>query len=252
MNRNKTTLVSVIVSIIIAVTGCGRSYNTLNMTQLQLEELADERFNVSSFIEASELYTELMFRYPGAENTDLYLFKLGETYMNLHYWADALFYFNKVQTDYSGSILADDCAYLTAETWWEQRSDYRKDLAPVLNAKAAVEQFFEHYPGSSLCDDAILLQDSISSHLSRRQMFIGNFYAHRNLYDAALLYLREALDGFGNTRWKPDILISIAIVYDKMGNEWSAQRYYERARDECELSLEQTERIQEALEELER
>jgi len=242
----------IITAFTLIVFSCGTSYNTIDMTQVQLEELADERFEAGKFHETTELYTELMFRYPGAANTDLYLFKLGESNLHLHYWADALFYFNRIQTDYSGSIHADDCAYLSAQVWWEQRSDYRKDLTPVLNAQAAIEQFLQHYPGSALYDEVILLQDSINSYLSRRQMFIGNFYARRGLYDAALLYLREALDGFDGTRWKADILMSIASVYNGMGNEWSAQRYYERARDECELTLEQTETIAEALEELER
>ncbi len=239
-----------VVLILIAVTSCGRSYNTRGLDHEQLEQLADAAFLAEDFDDASGLYTELMFAYPGAANTDLYLYRLGVSEAALRYWSDALFYFNRVQSEYSRSLMVDDCLFQSARIWWLQRHDYRKDLTPIMNARTLLSSFFEKYPGSSLIEEATLLSDSISNVLSMRALFVGQFYARRNEYDASLLYLREALNDYGDTECKAEVLMAIGGVYAYRGNEYSARRFYQRALDECELNEEQLMELQTILEEL--
>lgn len=236
--------------ILIALASCGKSYNTSGLDNEQLEQLADAAFLDEDFNDASKLYTELMFSYPGAVNTDLYLYRLGMSEAAMRYWADALFYFNRVQSEYSRSILADDCSFQSARIWWLQRHNYRKDLTPIMNARIQLISFFEKYPGSSLIEDATVLSDSISNVLSMRALFVGQFYARRNKYDASLLYLREALNDYGDTECKAEALMAIGAVYANRGNEYSARRFYQRALDECELNEEQLIELQSILEEL--
>ncbi len=236
--------------ILIAVTSCGKSYNTRGLDHAQLEQLADAAFLNEDFNDASKLYTELMFAYPGAANTDLYLYRLGMSEAAMRYWADALFYFNRVQSEYSRSVLSDDCSFQSARIWWLQRHDYRKDLTPIMNARAQLNSFFEKYPGSSLIEEATVLSDSINNVLSMRALFVGQFYARRNEYDASLLYLREALNDYGDTECKAEVLMAIGGVYADRGNEYSARRFYQKALDECELNDEQLMELQTILEEL--
>lgn len=236
--------------VLVAVTSCGKSYNTRGLDHAQLEQLADTAFLDDDFNNAAKLYTELMFAYPGAANTDLYLYRLGISEAAMRYWADALFYFNRVQSEYSRSILADDCSFQAARIWWLQRHDYRKDLTPIMNARNQLISFFEKYPGSTLIEEATVLSDSISNVLSMRALFVGQFYARRNEYDASLLYLREALNDYGDTECKAEILMAIGGVYAFRGNEYSARRFYQRALDECELNDEQLIELQTILEKL--
>ena len=236
--------------ILIAVTSCGKSYNTRGLDHEQLEQIADDAFLDEDFNNAAKMYTELMFAYPGAVKTDLYLYRLGMSEAAMRYWADALFYFNRVQSEYSRSILADDCSFQSARIWWLQRHDYRKDLTPVENARTQLISFFEKYPGSSLIGEATALSDSINNFLSMRALFVGQFYARRDKYDASLLYLREALNDYGDTECKADVLMAIGGVYAIRGNEYSARRFYQRALDECELNEEQLIELQSILEEL--
>lgn len=236
--------------ILLAVTSCGKSYNTRGLDHEQLEQLADDAFLDEDFNDAAALYTELMFAYPGAAKTDLYLYRLGMSEAAMRYWADALFYFNRVQSEYSRSVLADDCLFQSARIWWLQRHDYRKDLTPIMNARTQLISFFEKYPGSSLTEEATVLRDSINNVLSTRALFVGEFYARRNKYDASLLYLREALNNYGDTECKAEILMAIGSLYARRGNEYSARRFYQRALDECELNEEQLIELQSILEEL--
>ena len=246
MRRNTVALAAVI----LLVAACGRSYNTTGMTQEQVEELAEEAFLESDFTSASRLYTELMFMYPGSSRIDFYLYHLGVSEAGNRYWADALFYFDKVEREYSRSQWSDDCAYQTAMVWWNQRQDYRKDLTPVLNCKAELENFFLEYPGSSLLGDAENLMSAVNAHLARRALFIGQFYARRDKYDASLLYLMEALNDYGETDCMAEVLISLGDFYSEINNELNAREFYRRAMNECELTEEQATELQSKLDEL--
>lgn len=234
----------------IAVISCGTSYNTRGLNHEQLEQLAEEAFLQSDFKDATRLYTELMFTYPGAANTDLYLFRLGTSEAGMRYWADALFYFNRVQSEYSRSVWADDCSFQSARAWWFQRHDYRKDLNPVLHCCDELNEFFVEYPGSPLTEEATALMDSANCFLSMRALFVGQFYARRHKYDASLLYLNEALNDYGDTESKAEILIALGTVYADKGNGHSARRFYQRALDECDLNEDQLREVQTFLEEL--
>lgn len=242
--------IAALLAALVLVAACGRSYNTTGMNLEQVEALADEAFLDSDFSGASRLYTELMFMYPGSSRIDFYLYRLGMSEAGNRFWADALFYFDRVEREYTRSSWADDCAYQSARVWWAQRHDYRKDLTPVLNCRAELESFFNDYPGSSLLEDAGSLMGDVNNHLAWRALFIGQFYARRAKYDASLLYLREALNDYGDTDCMADVLISLGDVYTAKGNEYTAREFYRRAIDECDLNEEQIAELQSKLGEL--
>ncbi|MEN8208028.1 MAG: outer membrane protein assembly factor BamD [Candidatus Fermentibacteria bacterium] len=246
MRRN---IVALTVAMLLAA-ACGRSYNTEGMNLEQVEELAEEAFRESDFRAASRLYTELMFMYPGSSRIDYYIYRLGMSEAGSRYWADALFYFDKVEREYSRSQWSDDCAFQSAMVWWNQRQDYRKDLTPVLNCMLELDDFFAGYPGSSLIADAENLMDEINNHLARRALFIGQFYARRDKYSASLIYFLEALDDYGDTDCKAEVLISLGDLYFEQDNEYAARDYYRRAMNECELNEEQMIEVQSKLDEL--
>ena len=92
--------------------------------------------------------------------------------------------------------------------------------------------------------------DNVNNHLARRALFIGQFYARRDKYDASLFYLREALNDYGETDCMAEVLISLGDIYYKKDNEYTARDYYRRAMNECELTEEQRIELQSKLDEL--
>jgi outer membrane protein assembly factor BamD (BamD/ComL family) len=87
--------------------------------------------------------------------------------------------------------------------------------------------------------EALLLETG--DHLARRALFVGNFYARRNNTDAALLYLRDALDSYGETSCRGAVLIAMGDLYRATDDRYSARTYYNRAIDTCELTQEEVE-----------
>lgn len=238
---------AVIIVLVVLTASCGRSYNTEGLDIQSIEELAEEAFQKEEYAAASRLYTELMFSYPGSARIDFYLYRLGMSEAGNRYWADALFYFDRVQNEFPRSQWADDCSYQSARVWWAQRQDYRKDLTPVLNCRDQLESFYDRYPGSSLLEEAESLMSEVNDFLARRALFTGQFYARRGRLDASLLYLREALNDYGEPDCMAEILLAMGDVYSMKGNNYRAREFYERALENCELDPDQLEEIQSRL-----
>ncbi len=234
---------------ILAASGCGRRFDTLGMDREGVESVADQAFREGDWREAELLYTELLFSFPGAADTDFYLFRLAQAEAGQGMWVDADFQFRRVVSEFPRSAWADDAQLELARVGWRQHRDYRRDLTPVLGALEEVRTFLSRYPGSDLTPEALALEDSCLTHLARRSLFIGQFYARRSLYDSALLYYREAMDDYGGRGCRGEILVSLGELYERMGNSYAARTSYSRALEE-DLSGSLLEKASEGLERL--
>ncbi|MCD4709031.1 MAG: outer membrane protein assembly factor BamD [Candidatus Sabulitectum sp.] len=223
-------------ALLVFLIGCGSFPSTAGMEREQIIQLADRYFQDGKWTQASFLYTELMFRYPGDMETDLFLYRSGLADREQKFWADAEFYFYRVVNEFPRGVYADDAQFALAETMWMQRRDYRRDQTQVIRAREEIVRFIETYPASSLLDSAEELFIEVNDHLALRALFIGKFYIHRKETDAALLYLRDAMDSYGETSCRGAVLIAMGDLYRSTDNRYSARTYYSRALETCELT----------------
>lgn len=230
--------------------GCGPSYSTEGMNRPEMERLADQVFREDRWYRASLIYTELMFRFPGAPRTDMYLYRLAWSEMEQKHWADAEFNFRRVTREFPNSLFADDAQLGLVECCWRQRKGYRRDVTPVEKALEELAVFYENYPGSDLTDRAEELRRSIYDLLARRALYIGRFYARRDEFDAALLYLQEASQDYDSPSCSGEIYLAMADIYVELGNEYSARNFYQKALRENDLDEDQSEHARVRLESL--
>lgn len=245
--RRNAFLTALSLAAFLLAAGCGRSYDITTMSREELENEASEAWAAGMYHDAEELYTGLMYRFPGAAHTDLYLYRVSASQRELGLWADAEFGLRRLVRDFPRSALADDAQLELARLFWDQRRDYRKDITPVEKAITELAAFYDRYPGSDLIEDAEELRADAYDLLARRNLFIGRFYARRRRWDAALLYLNEALSRYGDSSWKAEILIEMGRANSAQGNDFSARRFYQRAMDECDLTPGQQTAVEEGL-----
>jgi len=237
--------------VLIVVAGCGSFPSTQGMEREQIIQLADQYYQSDEWSQASFLYTELMFRYPGDMETDMFLYRSGMVDRNQKLWADAEFYFYRVVNEFPRGVWADDAQFALAETMWMQRRDYRRDQTQVIRASEEIARFVETYPGSPLMDSAGELSTLINDYLAMRALFVGRFYIRRHETDAALLYLRDALDSYGETTCRGAVFVAMGDLYRSINNNYSAETYYNRALETCELTTSEEEEAMRGLQELE-
>lgn len=236
-----------IVIVFVLISGCGSIPSTTGMERDQIIQLADDLFQNEKWSDASFIYTELMFKYPGDAETDFFLFRSGLADAQQKLWADAEFSLYRVVNEFPRGVWADDAQFALAETMWRQRKDYRKDQTSVIRARQEMLSFLEMYPASQLRLEAEELLLQINDHLALRSLFIGKFYIRRSETDAALLYLRDALTNYGDTSCYGAVLIAMGDLYRSSGNNFSAETYYNRAIDSGDLTEEEMEEAQKGL-----
>lgn len=239
-----------ITTLLVFLFGCGSFPSTDGMEREQIIQLADQHFQEGQWFQASFLYTELMFRYPGDMETDFFLFRSGLADREQKFWADAEFYLYRVVNEYPRGVWADDAQLALAETMWMQRRDFRRDQTQVIRAREEIIRFLDTYPASQLLDSAEELLIEVNDHLALRSLFIGKFYIHRHETDAALLYLRDAMDSYGETSCRGAVLIAMGDLYNSMDNRYSAVTYYNRALETCELTADEEEEALQKLQEV--
>jgi outer membrane assembly lipoprotein YfiO len=237
--------------LLLAAAGCGRTVSDTRPDKAGMEAAAEAAMEGSAWHDAEVLYTQLLFDYPGATDTDSYLYGLSVACAEQKLWAEAEFNLGRILQEYPRSPLADDSRLELASIYWSQRRDYRRDQTQVLAALDELVTFQDDYPGSDLLDEALLLGDSCRTQLARRSLFVGRFYARRDLVDAALLYYREALDDYGGLGCRGQILLSMGEIYAETGNVYAARTNIERALAEPDLDDEDREKASSLLTELE-
>lgn len=235
----KYALLVIVTVVTVVISGCGSFPSTTGMEREQIIDLADRYFQNSEWVQASFLYTELMFRYPGDMETDFFLYRSGMADREQNLWADAEFFLYRVVNEFPRGVWADDAQFALAETMWMQKKDYRRDQTQVIRAREEITRFIETYPGSPLQESADGFLVEINDHLAMRALFIGKFYIHRHDTDAALLYLRDAMDNYGFTSCRGAVLIAMGDLYRSIDNKYSAKTYYNRAIDTGELTEDQ-------------
>lgn len=240
--------IPVALSLIAALsTGCGNRYEGADLSREALEDGAARAFEAGDWTDSEILYTQLLFNYPGATDTDLYLYRLGVSDAGQKLWVDADFQFRRVIDEFPGSALADDARYQIARTFWLQKKDFRRDLTPVTQALEETAVFFEDYPGSSLTPEVEAIRDSCLAHLARRSLFLGQFYERRGRLEAAMLYYREALEDYRGGGCLGELLVSMGGLYEKMDNAFAARSSYNRAISECGVTGDLLEKAEEGL-----
>ena len=231
----------------ILAVACGRSYDSAGLSREGLTALAEEAYDNGDYRQSADLFLELIYRFPGSSDIDYHLYMLGLANAGVHAWSDAEFYLGRVLEDHPRSAFADDSYLELARVFWRQRRDYRKDQTPVQNALLEIQALMETYPGTSLMPEVTALRDSCYEQMARRAVFVGEFYARRELYQAALLYLRDAITSYGVTSAFPAALLDLGDVYVEMGDRDRASDFYQRALDEFDLDDDQLRRAEEGL-----
>lgn len=232
------------------VLSCGSAPSTTGLAREEIIGMADRLYSDGKWAEASLLYTELQFRFPGDELYDFFLYRSALCERERRRWADAEFYLYRVVNEFPRGAWADNAQFALAETMWMQRRDHRRDPAPVIRAREELLGFMSRYPGSALMESARELLEQVEEHLALRALETGRFYLRRNKPDSAILYLREALDNYSEASCRGEIMITIADAYLAQGNRFSARSYYRRARDECLLTPGQAAKVEERLSEI--
>jgi len=103
-----------------------------------------------------------------------------------------------------------------------------KDQTAVREALSALKQFLQLYPTSSLATEATRLLAEVRERLAGHEMYVANFYIHRERWHAVVGRLDKLLADFPDSALRGEAALKLANAHLKLGENDKARAVLER------------------------
>ena len=115
--------------------------------------------------------------------------------------------------------------YLISLIHYEQISDEKKDLQPLLDAKAKINFFLEEYPDSDYALDLEFKKDLIQNQLAAKEMYVAKYYISVQKWIPAINRLKKIVNKYDKTIFIEEALHRLVETYYFIGLEKEAEKY---------------------------
>ena len=143
----------------------------------------------------------------------------------INFYDDALANLDRYLKKYPADENVMYAHYLIAIIHYEQISDERKDLEPLLNAKNKINFFLKEYPDTDYAIDLQFKNDLIQNQLAAKELYVAKFYIKTQKWIPAINRLKVIVKDYQNTIFIEEALHRLVEIYYYLGLEEEAQNY---------------------------
>ena len=115
--------------------------------------------------------------------------------------------------------------YLIAIIYFEQISDEKKDLKPLLNADEKIDFFIKNYPETDYSLDLKFKKDLIQNQLAAKEAYIARYYISVKKWVPAINRLKVILEKYDETVFVEEALFRLVEIHYYLGLEDEAKSY---------------------------
>ena len=115
--------------------------------------------------------------------------------------------------------------YLIAIIYYEQISDEKKDLGPLLKANEKIDFFLKTYPQTDYAVDLRFKKDLIQNQLAAKELFIAKYYISIQKWVPAINRLIVITKKYDNTIFVEEALHRLVEIHYHLGLENEAKKY---------------------------
>ena len=115
--------------------------------------------------------------------------------------------------------------YLLAVIYFEQISDEKKDLEPLINAKNKIDFFINKYPGSDYALDLSFKKDLIQNQLAAKELYVAKYYVSIQKWVPAMNRLKKIVEEYEKTVFIEEALHRLVEINYYLGLENEAKKY---------------------------
>ena len=115
--------------------------------------------------------------------------------------------------------------YLIAIIYYEQISDEKKDLQPLINANKKINFFIKKYPRSEYAIDLKFKKDLIENQLAAKELYVAKYYISTQKWVPAINRLRIIVDKYDKTIFIEEALHRLVEIHYYLGLENEATKY---------------------------
>ena len=115
--------------------------------------------------------------------------------------------------------------YLEAIIYFEQISDEKRDLKPLIKSLEKINFFLEKFPNSDYALDLKFKKDLIRNQLAAKEMYVAKHYIKTQKWIPAISRLKVILKDYDKTIFVEEALLRLVEIHYYLGLEEEAQKY---------------------------
>ena len=115
--------------------------------------------------------------------------------------------------------------FLQAVIYFEQISDEKKDLKPLLQANKKIDFFLKNYPNTEYAIDLRFKKDLIQNQIAAKELYVAKYYISIKKWVPAIQRLKIIVNKYDKTIFIEEALHRLVEIHYHLGLENEAKKY---------------------------
>ena len=223
--------ISIILLYLIIFNACSKNekeiiYQPLEKTnpyELYKEGLA--AFEINDFFFANKKFSEAELNFKevefAAKSAIMSIFSL----YGLNFYEEATENLDRYFKTYPSDKNIVYAHFLEAVIYFEQISDEKKDLEPLLKANKKIEFFLKNYPNTEYAIDLKFKKDLIQNQIAAKELYVAKYYISIKKWVPAIQRLKIIINKYDKTIFVEEALHRLVEIHYHLGLENEAKKY---------------------------
>ena len=182
-------------------------------------------FEINDFFYASKKFSEAELNFKNIDLAAKSAIMSSFCLYGINFYPEALENLNRYLKKYPADINVIYAHYLIAIIYFEQISDEKKDLAPLIKANKKIDFFLKSYPNSEYAMDLRFKKDLIQNQLAAKELFVARFYISTKKWVPAINRLKVIVKDYDQTIFIEEALHRLVEINFHLGLEEEAKKY---------------------------
>ena len=184
-----------------------------------------ESFEKNDFFFASKKFSEAELNFDKVELAAKSAIMSSFSLYGINFYDDAIENLDRYLKTYPSDKNVIYAHYLIAIIYFEQISDEKKDLKPLLEASKKIDYFLKKYPDSDYAIDLKFKNDLIQNQLAAKELFVAKHYISTQKWVPAITRLKIIIERYEETIFVEEALHRLVEIHYHLGLENEAKEY---------------------------
>ena len=218
-----------IILILFTTTNCTKkepAYETKD--KIDPYKLYEEGFNAFSkgdYFFAEKKFSEAELNFKIVEFAAKSAIMSSYSFYGINFYTEALENLDRYLRKYPADKNIMYAHYLISIIHYEQISDEKKDLKPLLEADKKIDFFIKEYPNSDYAIDLKFKKDLIQNQLAAKELYVAKYYISIQKWVPAINRLKKIIEDYEKTVFIEEALHRLVEINYYLGLEKEAKKY---------------------------
>ena len=191
----------------------------------QLYQEAYEGFQRGDYFYASKKFSESELNFKNVEYAAKAAIMSSYCLYGINFYDEALESLERYLMKYRADKNVIYAHYLIAIIHYEQISDERKDLKPLLDAQREIDFFLKKYPESEYAIDLNFKRDLIQNQFAAKELYVAKYYISVQKWIPAINRLKLIVKDYDKTIFIEEALHRLVEIHYHLGLKNEAKKY---------------------------